>query len=160
VKLGFSSKCRVSPRAPLASRPARARPPNAPVPRAAPSTMSGAVRTPPSPTERSEADKRRRFASRQHTREERQLPTNSTRVLFARVFGARSARTANPEALFLIHFYFILLFIDFIRFYYHIVIMNGVISDHTAHIYLAQDPSVATSSGAFCGDLCNEWGHL
>jgi hypothetical protein len=27
--------------------------------------------------------------------------------------------------------------------------MNGVISDHTAHIYLAQDPSVATSSGAF-----------
>ena len=30
--------------------------------------------------------------------------------------------------------------------------MNGVISDHTAHIYLAQDPSVTTSSGAFCGD--------
>ena len=31
-------------------------------------------------------------------------------------------------------------------------VMNGVISDHTAHIYLAQDPSVTTSSGAFCGD--------
>ena len=30
--------------------------------------------------------------------------------------------------------------------------MNGVISDYTAHIYLAQDPSVTTSSGAFCGD--------
>ena len=30
--------------------------------------------------------------------------------------------------------------------------MNGVISDHTAHIYLAQDPPVTTSSGAFCGD--------
>ena len=33
-----------------------------------------------------------------------------------------------------------------------IIVMNGVISDHTAHIYLAQDPSVTTSSGAFCGD--------
>jgi len=30
--------------------------------------------------------------------------------------------------------------------------MNGVISDYTAHIYLAQDPSVTTSSGAFCGE--------
>ena len=39
--------------------------------------------------------------------------------------------------------------------------MNRVISDHTAHIYLAQDPPVTTSSGAFwiaqtsgafCGD--------
>ena len=34
----------------------------------------------------------------------------------------------------------------------HYIVMNGVISDHTAHIYLAQDPSVTTSSGAFCGD--------
>ena len=61
LKRGFGpnfSSLHASPAPSLASRPARARPPNAPFPRAATSAMSGAVRTSPSPAERSDADKR------------------------------------------------------------------------------------------------------
>jgi len=80
-EIGFFLFARIAC-APLTSRPARARPPNAPVPRAATSPIIGAVRTPPSPAERSKEDKRRRLASRAGARLELKHKGGGTGVEF------------------------------------------------------------------------------